>query len=91
MDISHPESINYGKQWTAPQVNKAFAPTAATVSAVRDWLVGAGIGESRISVSDNKGWLAFDAAVEEAEMLFRTQFYEHEHVDSDKYTVGCDS
>lgn len=91
MDIAHPESPNYGHLWTAEQVNKAFAPTAETVTAVRDWLIGAGIHESRISVSDNKGWLAFDAAVEEAEQLFKAQFYEHGHDEEDKYTVGCDS
>lgn len=91
MDVSHPESQNYGKHWTASEVNKAFAPTAETVQAVRGWLIQSGIAEDRITVSDNKGWLAFDADIEEAEELFRTSYYEHEHrSDSTKYSVGCD-
>lgn len=90
MDVSHPASLNYGKHWTAEEVNKVFAPTAETVQTVRDWLISAGIILERISVSDNKGWLAFDASVEEAEQLFRTRYYKHEHRDPQKYTVGCD-
>lgn len=84
-------SLNYGKHWTAAQVNKAFAPTAKTVQTVRDWLMSTGIEAERITVSDNKGWLAFDAAVEEVERLFQTQYFEHGHADADKYTIGCDS
>jgi tripeptidyl-peptidase-1 len=90
MDIAHPSSPNYGKHWTSQQVNKAFAPTAETVQTVRDWLINSGIAASRISVSDNKGWLGFDATIEEAESLFQAQYYEHEHPDANKYTVGCD-
>lgn len=91
MDVAHPESPNYGKHWSAAQINTAFAPTKATVQAVRNWLISAGIEEDRISVSDNKGWLAFNANVEEAERLFQAQYYEHKHSDEDKYTIGCDA
>lgn len=90
MDIAEPESVNYGKHWTAVEVNKAFAPTAETVQTVRDWLISAGIASERLSISDNKGWLAFDASVEEAESLFQTQYYEHQDKNPSKYTVGCD-
>ena len=90
MDVSHPESPNYGKHWTSAEVNKAFAPTAATVQAVRDWLINTGIEAKRITVSDNKGWLAFDATVEEAERLFHTQYYIHKYEDAQKYSIGCD-
>jgi len=90
MDVSHPSSPNYGKHWTASEVNKAFAPTLETIQAVRDWLVGAGIDAKRMSLSDNKGWIGFDATIEEAEQLFRAQYYEHEHADVNKYSVGCD-
>ena len=91
MDVAHPESPNYGKHWSAADVNAAFAPSAKSVSAVRDWLISAGINAEEISLSDNKGWLAFDATVEEAEVLFQAKYYEHEHHHVDKYTVGCDS
>lgn len=91
MDVAHPESKNYGKHWTAAEVNKAFAPTPESVQSVSNWLIDSGIDLNRISLSDNKGWLAFDASVEEAERLFLAQYYEHGHADEDKYTVGCDS
>jgi len=93
MSVAHPESPSYGKHWSAADVNKAFAPTAETVQMVRDWLIRAGIKEERILVADNKGWLAFDAEVEEAEELFRAKYYMHEaggRSGSGKYSVGCD-
>ena len=91
MDVAHPESSNYGKHYSAEDVNRMFAPTAETVQAVRDWLISSGVAEHRIKVSDNKGWLAFDARLEEAEELFRAHYYENEHTTRpDKYTVGCD-
>jgi len=91
MSVAHPESPSYGKHWSAAEVNKAFAPTAETVQMVRDWLIRAGIAEHRIKVADNKGWLAFDAEVEEAEELFRAKYYMHEAGGrGEKYSVGCD-
>lgn len=91
MDVSHPESKNYGKHYSAEEVNKLFAPAAETVQAVRNWLISSGIAEERIKVSDNKGWFAFDAYKEEAEELFRTQYYQEEHSRyASKYLVGCD-
>lgn len=67
-----------------------FAPTAEAVQAVRNWLTMSGIDESRIVHSDNKGWLAFDATVEEAETLLLAEYYEHEHRHSPNVRVGCD-
>jgi tripeptidyl-peptidase I len=67
-----------------------FAPAAETVQAVREWLTSFGIHESRVVHSDNKGWLAFDATVEEAEKLLLTEYYEHEHRYSPNVRVGCD-
>jgi tripeptidyl-peptidase-1 len=90
MSVAHPESPSYGKHWSAAEVNKAFAPTAETVTMVREWLIRAGIAEHRITMADNKGWLAFDAQVEEAEELFRARYYMHEAGRGGKYSVGCD-
>jgi len=91
MDVAHPDSKNYGKHYSAEEVNRLFAPTAETVQAVRNWLIDSGIAEHRIKVSDNKGWLAFDAEIHEAEELFRTQYFQQEHSKhANKYSVGCD-
>ncbi|KAI2787404.1 Aorsin [Penicillium oxalicum] len=90
MEVSHPSSEKYGKYWTAEEVHDAFAPSAEAVDAVRDWLHAAGIDRSRIVHSDNKGWLAFDAYAHEAEKLFMTEFYEHNHMSSESTKIGCD-
>jgi tripeptidyl-peptidase-1 len=67
-----------------------FAPPENTVSTVKEWLTSSGIDHSRVVHSDNKGWIAVDVTVEEAERLLLTEFYEHEHVHSASVRVGCD-
>lgn len=67
-----------------------FAPEHEVVKAVKEWLITSGIHDSRIVHSENKGWLAFDASAEEAERLLLTEFYAHEHPETDKTRVGCD-
>jgi len=67
-----------------------FSPPEDTVKAVKEWLASSGIHDSRIVHSDNKGWIAFDASVEEAERLLLTEYHEHEHKYSSKIRVGCD-
>ncbi|KAH8812458.1 Pro-kumamolisin, activation domain-containing protein [Xylogone sp. PMI_703] len=90
MEVSHPESSKYGSHWTAEEVHSMFAPSEESVAAVREWLLSSGIDEDRVVHTENKGWLAFDATVEEAERLLLAEFYEHEHKHSDKVRVGCD-
>jgi tripeptidyl-peptidase-1 len=87
---SDPYSAKYGQFWSADDVHSMFAPHEDTVQSVKDWLTSFGIRDSRIVHSDNKGWLAFDATVEEAERLLLTEFHEHEHQYSSKVRVGCD-
>lgn len=72
------------------EVHDLFAPIEDHVQTIKEWLQRSGIDGSRIVHSDNKGWLAFDATTEEAERLFRTEYYEHEHSQSDRVRVGCD-
>jgi len=67
-----------------------FAPPEETVSIVKEWLNFYGIDNTRIADFDNKGWLAFDASVEEVERLLLAEFHEHGHKYSSKVRVGCD-
>lgn len=67
-----------------------FAPSEEAVESIRQWLEASGIHPSRVVHSDNKGWIAFDAYAHEAERLFKTEFYEHEHVATSSMKVGCD-
>ena len=90
MDISDPASPNYGKHWTPEQVVEAFKPSEDTVSAVSNWLAGAGISLDRITHSDNKGWFAFHATAEEAEDLLMTEYHEYEDLDTGGNMPACD-
>lgn len=88
---SHPESSNYGKHWTSDEIIAAFQPSDETVNSVRDWLVShGGIANHRITHSDNKAWLAFDATTEEAENLLHTEFHEFVHSSSGSSVVACE-
>ncbi|KAJ5889925.1 subtilisin-like protein [Penicillium tannophilum] len=90
MEVSHPDSPRYGKFWSAEEVHDMFAPSEEAVESIRQWLEASGIHPSRVVHSDNKGWIAFDAYAHEAERLFKTEFYEHEHVATSSMKVGCD-
>lgn len=48
-----------------------FAPKEETVANVMNWLTDFGIHDGRIVHSENKGWIAVDVTVEEAEALVR--------------------
>lgn len=87
--VSDPKSPQFGQHWSLEKVRDTFAPTEVTINAVRDWLHDAGIAPDRIIQSDNKGWLAFDGTAHEAQKLFHTKFYEHEHPSSDVIRIGC--
>ncbi len=62
-----------------------------TTNAVLSWLVSAGIARHRIVHTDHKGWLAFDATVEEAESLFHAKYHEFEHSSMSKRSIGTDA
>ena len=78
LDVSHPNSPNYGKHWTSEQVIQAFQPSDETVETVVEWLTKAGIPTSAITHSDNKQWLAFDAPAWKMEELLHAEYHEYE-------------
>ena len=88
MEVSHPTSEKYGKHWSAKQIAETFAPSTATLEAVREWLTSSGIAPERISQSQSLGWLQFDATVAEAESLLKTEYHVYEH-ESGKPHVAC--
>lgn len=90
MDVSHPESPNFGKHWTTKQVAETFAPSEESVNAVVAWLKSSGISRERISSTQSMGWLKFDATVAQAEDLLKTKFFRHEHTTTGKPHIGCD-
>jgi tripeptidyl-peptidase-1 len=82
------DSPNYGKYYTTEQINEIFAPAKASVDSVIDWLTTHNI--NGISLSANKQWLQFDAPVEVAEKLFKTDYHVYEHAVSGGKNVACD-
>ena len=89
LDVSHPDSPNFGKHWSAKQIADKFAPSQDTVDAVLDWLTSSGIAATRIVKSPSGGWLHLNATVSEAEELLKTEFHRHEHV-TGKPQIACD-
>lgn len=89
MDVSHPESPNFGKHWTAKQVAETFAPSQESIDAVTAWLKNSGIAPERIKKSQSMGWLTLDATVSEAENLLKTKFFLYKHSLTGKPHVGC--
>jgi tripeptidyl-peptidase-1 len=67
-----------------------FASEERTVDAMKEWLAGSGIGPRRISLSQNKGWLAFDATAEEAENLLHAEYHFYEHRPLGHMTPACE-
>lgn len=90
MDVSDPSSSNYGKHWTDEEITEKFKPSEESIEHVYKWLEGSGISRNRITHSDNKGWLAFDATTKESEDLLLTEFHEFGHVSSKEVSVACD-
>ncbi|KAI1774263.1 Pro-kumamolisin, activation domain-containing protein [Hypoxylon cercidicola] len=88
--VLHPASLNYGKYYTAEQVNELFAPAAEIIQIVREWLETSGVSGHRTSQSANKAWLQFDADTEEAERLLKTKYHIFEQADTGSKKVACD-
>ena len=55
------------------------------------WLTEAGaISKERITHTQNRAWLAFDASTAEIEQLLHTEYHEHEHEASGRSMISCD-
>lgn len=90
MDISDPNSQNFGRHWTPDQIKDFFSPDSDTVDKIKSWLSDAGIDESRHKVSKSRGSLQFIATVAEAEALLGTQYEIYEDSEGEVF-VSCDS
>ena len=80
MDVSHPESPNYGKHKTPEEIIEIFAPSNSTIEAVLSWLEDSGFSGDRLALTINKGWIEVkDATVAEVEDLLNTEYHIYEH------------
>lgn len=90
MDISHPDSPNYGNHWTAKQIAETFAPSKESISAVTDWLNAHGISGHRVKQSQSLNWIHADVSIAEAEKLLGTRYYQFKHAISGQSHVACE-
>ena len=76
-----------------------FAPEGRTIETAAgsiyhvqeaEWLAGFGIRPERVTLSQNKGWLAFDATTEEARDLLHTEYHLYEHTALGLTAPACD-
>ena len=91
MDMSNPQSPNFGKHWTAQQVHDFFSPSFETINSVREWLSSSGIDVSRHKIASSRGHIQFDASVSEVEHLLGTQYNLWEYGETGAQTLSCDS
>ncbi|KAI1488921.1 peptidase S8/S53 domain-containing protein [Biscogniauxia mediterranea] len=90
MDISNPESKNFGKHLSPEEVIDFFAPPPTSVAAIKEWLVKAGIPSHAISQSTNKQWIQFDAPVSQVEDLLMADYHVWEHRDTGVQNIACE-
>ncbi|KAI4161597.1 MAG: hypothetical protein LQ342_004738 [Letrouitia transgressa] len=88
LEVSNPDSLNFGKHWTHEQIANKFAPSQESVDSVKYWLTSSGIASERISRSQSLGWLKFDATVKEVENLLKAEYFVYRH-ETGKPHVSC--
>lgn len=91
MKISSPGSEDYGKHWSYKKIVDTFAPSQESIEAVWTWLEAAGVEKGRIEKSRSRGWMHFNATVEEAERLLKTEYQLYEHEVTGQGHVACDA
>ncbi|CZR62185.1 related to Tripeptidyl-peptidase sed1 [Phialocephala subalpina] len=90
MELSDPLSDKYGQHMSAKEVSDFFRPSSESIGSVRDWLHSSGIDTDRHQVSPGRGWLKFDATIEELESLLSTEYHVYEHSETEELHIGCD-
>lgn len=90
MDVSHPDSPNFGKHWSAKQVAETFGPSEEAVASVLEWLTESGVGGERVKQSQGLNWIHADVTVAEAESLLKTKYYKYIHVVTGQPHIACE-
>jgi len=90
MEISNPKSKKYGQYLSAEEVGDMFRPKKESLKTVSDWLHNSGIESSRHNISAGRGWVKFEASVDELESLLYTQYHVYQHSESKEEHLGCD-
>lgn len=89
MQVSDPTSEKYGQYMSSKEVGDLFRPSAESINKVRGWLHDAGIVFERHEVSAGRGWLRFNASVNEVESLLATEYHIFHHSPTEEEHIGC--
>ncbi|TCD67356.1 hypothetical protein EIP91_000223 [Steccherinum ochraceum] len=89
LDISHPDSANYGQHWSAAKIAHVFRPSKDSADTVRHWLSSEGIDAARIALSKTGSWLEVNVSVAEAEALLKTEYSLYEHEGTGTQHLAC--
>jgi tripeptidyl-peptidase-1 len=89
MSVSHPDSPTFGQHWSPERVIEHFAPSEATISTVKGWLIASGFDRARIRVSHNKGWIDVNATTSEVELLLNTEYHVYTHPSGHEQISSC--
>ncbi len=89
LDVSHPDSSNYGKHWSAAKVATTFRAPKESVSTVKEWLLTQGVAPSRIRLSKAGNWIEANVSIAQAEDLLKTEYYVYGHEATGAEHVAC--
>ncbi|KAI0675267.1 subtilisin-like protein [Trametes maxima] len=89
LDVSDPDSPNYGKHWTPAHVKETFRPSEESVDTVHSWLAADGVHPERIQLSPDGAYIRVNVSVAEAERLLATEYYVYQHGETGAEHVSC--
>ena len=80
LDISNPESPNYGRWLSKEEVEKYTTPTAQTTNSVNSWLEAAGVDASSLH-QPSPDWIQVTLPLHQAEELLQARYsvYQDSH------------
>jgi hypothetical protein len=81
LDLSNPDSQNYGKWWTNEQILDLIAPSNEDIRPVIEWLKENGV--DRIDLS-GRDFIKVSASIGTIEKLFRTRMHNYKNEDTGK-------
>ena len=87
---SDPDSPTYGHHYTKDQIRDLFSPTDESILRVRQWLVASGIPEGKISVSQTKSWVNFEASIGRLEQLLNAKYHVYDNLETRTEHFGTD-
>jgi tripeptidyl-peptidase-1 len=76
LEVSHPDSPNYGKHWTRQQISDYFSPLDGAHDALKSVLVGKGVASEDINVSTFGELVYVTAPIQIWEDVLGTKFQE---------------